>query len=80
MWLLSEHYLCTRLQYVAQTTFGQEADIMPAIYDHVLTKVLPTGTMLDFGPSTDPAGGVHWYKEHFGARTILLSSYQLSVC
>jgi hypothetical protein len=76
---------CARAQYVAQTTFGQEAQIMPAIYDHVSTKVLPTGTMFDFGPSTDPATGLldeslHWYKESFGARTILLSSYQLSMC
>jgi hypothetical protein len=76
--------VCAKAQYVAQTTFGQEAQIMPAIYHHVSTKVLPTGTMFDLGPSNDPATGLldeslHWYKESFGARTILLSSYQLSV-
>lgn len=74
---------CARSQYIAQSEFGQEARIIPAIYDHVLTTVLPRGTKFDFGHSADPATGsldetLHAYKESFGARTIQLSSYELS--
>ena len=75
---------CARSQYVAQSPFGQEARIIPAIYDHVLNSVLSKGTMFDFGHSADPATGLldeklHAYKESFGARTIQLSSYELSI-
>jgi len=75
---------CARSQYVAQSQFGKKARIIPAIYDHILGNVLPSGTMFDFGHSADPATGLldetlHSYKEGFGARTIQLSSYELSV-
>lgn len=75
---------CARSQYIAQSPFGQEARIVPAIYDHVLNDVLPKGTMFDFGHSADPVTGsldekLHIYKESFGARTIQLSSYELSI-
>jgi hypothetical protein len=75
---------CTRSQYLAQSASGQKLGVMSTIYDHVLNKVLTKGTMFDFGHSTDPATGshdkqLHMYKESFGARTILISSYQLSI-
>jgi hypothetical protein len=75
---------CARSQYVAQSTFGQKSRILPALYDHVLNKVLMDGTMFDFGHSTDPETGLHdedlhIYKESYGARTIQLSSYHLSI-
>jgi hypothetical protein len=75
---------CARAQYVAQSEFGQEARVVPAIYDHIFNNVLPRGMMFDFGHSADPATGshdekLHTYKESFGARTIQLSSYRLSI-
>lgn len=75
---------CARSQYVAQSSFGQQARIVPAIYDHILNSVLPSGTMFDFGHSADPATGshdekLHAYKESFGARAIQISAYELLV-
>jgi hypothetical protein len=75
---------CVRAQYVAQSLDGQKLHAGIAIHDHILNEVLPAGTMLDFGHSTDPVTGshdeeLHAFKEYFGARAIQLSSYQLSI-
>lgn len=76
--------VCTRSQYLAQSAYGQRLGVLSAIYDHILMQVLNAGAAFDFGPSADPATGqlddsLHRYKESFGARTIQVNSYQLSV-
>jgi hypothetical protein len=82
--VIYQNAVCARSQYLAQNADGQRLGILSAIYDHILTQVLKAGTAFDFGPSADPATGqlddsLHRYKESFGARTILVNSYQLSI-
>jgi len=82
--MVFESPTCLKLQYVGSTDEGLEKNAMSLINDFLLKRSYPPGKWLDFGTSHDPATGVlnmnlMAHKESFGARAVLMRTYQLDI-
>ncbi|QIB32708.1 GNAT family N-acetyltransferase [Ancylobacter pratisalsi] len=72
------------IQYIASTPAGDEAHQLDAVIHHAQLQAQRAGKWLSFGISTTEGGrvlneGLTFYKESFGARTIMQDSYEVSL-
>jgi len=75
---------CLKLQYVGSTEEGLESSAMSLINEFLLQLHVPPGKWFDLGTSMDPGTGaldrqLITHKESFGARAVLIRTYQLKI-
>lgn len=72
------------IQYIASTEAGDEAHLLDAVIHRAQLQAREAGKWLSFGISTTEGGrvlngGLTYYKESFGARTIVQDAYEISL-